>query len=83
MSKAILEFDLTDPDDQREHLRCVKSTDLALALWEIRTRLREKCQDIADSKNASEDVHKGIELVFDQVSDVFEHYNINVDELII
>ncbi len=30
--KATLEFNLNDPDDRREHLRCVKSTDMAIVL---------------------------------------------------
>ena len=32
MAKAILEFDLNDPDDQMAHLRAVKSLDMALVL---------------------------------------------------
>jgi hypothetical protein len=33
--KAILEFDLDDHDDKMAHLRCVKSLDLALFIWDI------------------------------------------------
>jgi len=33
--KAILEFDLNDPDDRQAHLRCVKSLEMAAALFEI------------------------------------------------
>jgi hypothetical protein len=33
--KAILKFDLNDPDDIVNHLRCIKSSDLAIALDEI------------------------------------------------
>jgi hypothetical protein len=35
MAKAILEYDLNDFDDQMAHKRAIKSTSMALALWEI------------------------------------------------
>lgn len=35
MSTATLTFDLSDFDDRMEHLRCVKSTDMALVLWKL------------------------------------------------
>jgi len=34
--KAKLEFDLNDQEDAMAHLRCVKSLDMAIALWKIR-----------------------------------------------
>lgn len=33
--KAILEFNLDDPDDAMAHLRCAKSLDMALLIWNI------------------------------------------------
>ena len=41
MAKAILKFDLNDPDDRIEHLRCIKSLDLAMALWEITSNTKK------------------------------------------
>ena len=35
MAKAIIEFDLSDPDERMEHLRCIKSLDMALAIWKL------------------------------------------------
>jgi hypothetical protein len=35
MSTATLTFDLSDSDERMEHLRCVKSTDMALVLWQL------------------------------------------------
>ena len=37
--KAILEYSL--PEEEKEHLRATKSSDLALALWDIEQYLRE------------------------------------------
>ena len=33
--KATLEFNMDDPEDQRAMLRCVKSTEMAVALFSI------------------------------------------------
>ena len=33
--KAVLEFDMKDSEDNIEFNRCVKSLDMALALWDI------------------------------------------------
>ena len=33
--KAILEFNLDDPEDRMAHLRCIKSSEMASALFEI------------------------------------------------
>lgn len=35
MATATLTFDLNDPDDALNHERCIKSTDMALVLWEV------------------------------------------------
>lgn len=44
--KAILEFDLNDPDDNQFHLRCINSLDLALAIFHLQGILREEEIDI-------------------------------------
>lgn len=33
--KAILEFDLDNPEDRMAHSRCIKATEMAVALFEI------------------------------------------------
>jgi len=40
--KAVLEFDLNDLDDIRAHNRCIKATDMALALFEIEINLKKQ-----------------------------------------
>jgi hypothetical protein len=83
--KAILEFDLNDPDDRISHLRCVKSLEMALALWEIRMNLRKYSERTAEAKeftNEESDVFNGIEIVLERIHEIFEENNINVEELI-
>jgi hypothetical protein len=45
--KAILKFDLDDPDDAMAHKRCIHSTGLALVIWEMIHNSR-KCENIDD-----------------------------------
>ncbi len=40
--KAKLEFDLDDHYDKISHLRCVKSLDMAIALWDIEQLVLER-----------------------------------------
>jgi len=42
MAKAILEFDLNEPEDRNEHERMLKSLDLCLALWDMDQYLRSQ-----------------------------------------
>ena len=42
MATATLTFDLTDTDDRQEHLRCVKSLDMALVIWDIVYEIKKK-----------------------------------------
>lgn len=34
--EAILKFDLSDPDQRREHMRCLKAEDMAIVLFDLR-----------------------------------------------
>ena len=52
MSKAILTFDLAEPEDRQDHLRAVKSFDMCLVLfgmdqW-LRSRVKYGGEDISD-----------------------------------
>lgn len=85
--KATLEFDLTDIDDKMAHLRCVKATDMALALWEIRCNLRKRCEHIIDNMNQPESETESmkydvLEVVLTQIGEIMEDYDINPDEYI-
>ena len=64
--KAILEFDLEEIGDREEHLRCVKSLDLALALWDI----------------TSNNKRLDREGILDKMESVLNEYDINLDILV-
>lgn len=80
--KAVLEFDLNDPDDRMAHLRAIKSLDMTIALFEIQANLKKRCERIAESKEGNLDVYDGIELVFQHISELMYDNGIIIDDLI-
>jgi hypothetical protein len=72
--EAIIKFNLDDSDDRMNHLRCVKSTDMALALWNI-SNLRSKLERIEDVGTITSDD------VMNLIHEIFDDYEINTNEL--
>jgi len=89
MAKAILEFNLEDADDRMEFQRAAKSTDMALALWQILYNTRkEMCylveQRIENLKNDEVfDAYDAIEMYREKLGEIIcEEYGIDIDALI-
>ena len=82
--KATLEFDLLDQDGRMDHMRCIKSLDMALVLWEIDTRLKDRCEDILSrlGEDAKTTPHLGMEVVLQEIRGIMHDHNINLDEII-
>ena len=80
--KAKLEFDLTDIDDKMEHLRAIKSLDMALTLWDIQFNLKRRCENIIESSDNKMDSYEVLELVFNEIYKSFEEHDINTDKLV-
>ena len=85
MSKAILEFDLSDHDDVMDHKRCVKALDMALVLWEFYHNSKksleyqiEECIKI-DKEYSRFDV---LDLVFERFQELLDEHDINIDNLV-
>ena len=72
--KATLEFNLTDPDDIKNHLRCIKATDMAIALWHIRMMRREL--EWMEEQN-----ELTTENVMSKIFEFLDDNNVNTDEL--
>lgn len=77
--KAKLEFDLDNPDDRMGHMRCVKATDMALMLWDIKQKIRSK---LKYSHDLSEDELHQWEVMQDEFYSIADDYGINLDLLI-
>lgn len=80
MAKAILEFDLNDPDDNMAHLRAVKSLDMALAIWEIVYNTKKTIESQIDSNNLSP--YDVLDTVYDKIWEQLNQHDINLDNLI-
>ena len=85
MAKATLEYDLNDYDDKMAHKRAVKSTDLALALWEIQINLRKRLERELESKefkNEDVDAYDVIDICMEKIIGTIADHNIDIDDLI-
>ena len=78
MAKAILEFDLNDPDDTQAHLRCVKSLDLVLFVFRIEDNLRSKLKH----GNLTDVEYKILDKFRETFYEEMNERGINIDELI-
>ncbi len=86
MSKAKLEFDLTDFDDKMEFERCTKSTDMCFVIFEMvynmKKRLYYNFED-KEEKGETFTVYDGIDSVFEKLSEQLSERGIDIDRLIV
>ena len=78
--KAVLKFNLEFPDEQKAHLRCIKSTSMANVLFDLLCNARKSIAH--EHQDASDDFMQGVEVVMEHIGKLCEDYNINIDELI-
>lgn len=80
MAQATLNFDLNDPDDNMHFMRCAKSTDMALALWEIAYNTKKSLQrELDESDDKSFEL---IDKVYDRIWEILSDKGIKIDDLI-
>lgn len=79
MAKAILEFDLNEPDDVEAHKRVVKSLDLTLALWDIEQYLRSQ---VKYNESLSKEAYDALDKARGEFYDILNKRNISFDELL-
>ena len=77
---GILEFNLDDSSEREAHLRAVKSTKLAITLWEMDQYLRSQTKYAPDSM--SEEVYKSLKQTRDKLHEIMSGNSIDLDELI-
>ena len=74
--KAVLRFDLDDPDDAMAHLRCVKATEMASLLWDLQQLWRKyKHMDV------HEEEWEGMDRVIKDIRNLFEESGLVMDDL--
>ena len=80
--KGILEYDLSNKDEEMAMKRAIKSTDMACVLFEISMNLRRQCEWELESLEADSDKWDGMDVVFRKLNELYEQHNININELI-
>lgn len=82
--KVIIEYNLDNPESKKAHLRVVKSTDMAIVLFEILNNVKKKVTNSSSVlRNNQELSHEqGVEDVMYEIRKLCEDYNLNIDELL-
>ena len=76
--KAILKFDLDEPEDRMAHLRAVQSTELALVIWESFNGYRK----LVKHSDVSEDYAQGVEDMIKMINELCDEHGVVIDRLI-
>ena len=77
MSKAILKYNLSDPEERQDFLRATKALDMAACLFAIENLMRSyrKREDLSDEGLAlAQQVSK-------ELYELYNEYDINLDKL--
>lgn len=85
MATATLTYNLNDLDDAMEHLRSVKATHMALALWEFAYNNRKSIENEIDKRlNGKQGItaYETLDLVYNSFWEIMKDNDLNIDKLI-
>ena len=81
--KAILKFNLNDPDDIMAYKRANKSLDMALVLWEIVYNVYKETEREFNPDEATCNIqYDTLEKVFEKIREILNEHDITIDNLI-
>ena len=75
--KAILEFDLNEPDDREAHLRAILSLDMAIAIWDMQQEFRSRLKH----GQLSEEEYKVTEDLRDRFYQILNEKGVDLEKL--
>ncbi len=77
MSKAILKYNLSDPEERQDFLRATKALDMAACLFAVENLMRSyrKREDLSDEGLAL------AQQVSEELYELYNEYDINLDKL--
>lgn len=78
--KAQLHFELENLDDEMEIKRCLKSTEMALFIWELVYNSKKTLEWAMESDSINR--YDALDMVYKRISELLEEHDINVDKLI-
>lgn len=82
MAQATLKYNTSDPDDNQDFKRAVKSLDMAMALWDILNLKKKLEYRFEDQDNTNNDVFDGLDAMAKGIGEILDQYGIVVDELL-
>ncbi len=77
--KAILEFNLDEPEESLDHLRAVKSLNIMSVLWEFDMYLRSQLKYNED--NLSDGAYEALDKAREKLYEVMNDQHVSFDEL--
>ena len=77
--KAIVEFDLNDPDDIIDHKQWTKASSMACVLWEFGHNSKKSLEWGMDGKET--DKYEALDMVFERFWALMDEHDVNIDEL--
>jgi hypothetical protein len=86
MATATLTFNLADFDDRVEHLRCTKSTAMAMFIWNLVNNSKKSLKYTVEARQMKDetfDAYDAIDLAFERIYELLEEEGINIDDLIV
>ena len=79
MSKAILSWDLNNPDELMDFNACLKAKDMTTVLFELIYNTKKDIMWEAERYNL--DAYDAVLLVYKRMHELVEEYNIDIDKL--
>jgi hypothetical protein len=77
--KAILEFNLDEPEDRSDHLRAVKSSNIMSVLWEFDMYLRSQLK--YNDSNLTNEAYEALDKAREKLYEVMNDQHVSFDEL--
>lgn len=86
MATATLKYDLSNQDDVLEHTRAVRSTDMAMALWQFaynnRKALEKKIDEQLRDDEKTTIAYETLHMVYKSFWAIMKDNDLNIDKLI-
>lgn len=79
--KAILEFDLDNPDDERNHKLCINASNMSIVLFEMVWNEKKNMIHHFEASNEKHTAFDGIEYFHERFIELLSTYKLNVDDL--
>jgi len=79
MAKAILEFDLNEPEDYHMHKRMMMADAMASAIWEITHNTKKGLEWAMDGKELNK--YDALDMVYDKIHEILDQNNIDIDNI--